>query len=429
MLFQDWPRDRLLQLTTDFNGDDSVVLIGGDNEVRRFGSEAAMIRAIEDFAPDAIYVRPEPLSVQHFDLVLRALGELPQPAALHIMDDWVSGDFIPTHDGVEALERVARRIARRAVLRFTDGPAYIADFSVRLGAKFGNLLNGVDLEAWDQPLPARAPDAPFTLTHMGNYDSEMSRQAVLDIAEAVDRLGARSSIRFDVHVRDYVVATARADLSAYPSTRVLEQVSSFDAYVETLRRSDVNVYAYNQDPISVRYMGKGIPNKTCELLAARRPILAYGPTAFAGIQYLRDHDAALTASSRSELAEAIRRLHDTPSLGSRTVAHGVRLVQENHDAAKLRLHFADQIGEIAAAGPGAAGDASDASDRDWYTIARPQIISHRLNQRRAPSFYAVDAKARALRFRLVDLHEKLTALNSTMRGTGTGMTVRNTQLS
>jgi glycosyltransferase involved in cell wall biosynthesis len=422
MLFRDWPADDIVELTTDFNGNDETVLRWGLDKIERFTSESAIVERIREFAPETIYVRPEPSRIQHFDLLLLALQDLPYPAALHIMDDWVAGDFVPTQAGNDALISISRYFAKRAALRYTDGPAYIADFAKRLRADFVNLLNAIDLERWRAPMPARPADQPFILTHMGNWDREMSRQAILDIAEAAERLQIEFEIRLHVHVRDYAVEAARKDLAPWSRAHVFEQKGDFESYVRTLRQSDVNLYAYNQDPISVRYMGKGIPNKTCELLAAGKPILAYGPATFGGLNYLRENNAACIVVNREDLHDAIKGLHRAAASGVTANEQVEHLLRRNHDATRVRAGFMQAMRDLSATkpsdAPGMLEDLAAEAARHWHGLLRDQIISHRRNRSRAPRIYAVETEAKALGWRLQDLSAKLTALDSAAQTVG-----------
>lgn len=422
MLFRDWPVNNIVELTTDFNGTDDTILRWGLGRIEHIASEAGTIERIREFAPQAIYFRPEPSSIQHFDHLLMALQELPCPAALHIMDDWVAGDFIPTQAGNDALLRISRYFAKRATLRYTDGPAYIADFAERLRADFVNLLNAVDLDRWDTPIPARPANQPFILSHMGNWDKEMSRQAILDIAEVLERLRVEFEIRLHVHVRDYAVEAARKDLAHWSHAHVFEQQSDFESYVRTLRQSDVNLYAYNQDPISVRYMGKGIPNKTCELLAAGKPILAYGPATFAGLQYLNQNNVARVVINREDLFDAIKDLRHSLASGSSDVPNIGQLLRRNHDAKTTRAGFMRAMRDLSETNFVQASkemeDLAAEAKHDWHEMLRGQIIAHRRNRSHAPRIYAVQAEAKALGWRLQDLSAKLRALDKSATTVG-----------
>ena len=59
----------------------------------------------------------------------------------------------------------------------------------------------------------------------------MSRQAVLDIAQAVETLRGEFEIRFDVYLRGYISEVARKELARYKGTRVLRQSDDFAEYM------------------------------------------------------------------------------------------------------------------------------------------------------------------------------------------------------
>lgn len=397
-LFKDWPACDILEVTTDIDTGQMMVRTSLDAGAPFIGAEQA-VETIKAFAPDFIYLRPELWALSHFDFIVHALPRLSAPAALHIMDDWIHGEAPAQRSAEAALLRVVRYFMRRSSLHMTDGPAYVADFASRFETPFENLLNAVDIAQWTHALPAPA-DSAFTLTHMGNYDATMSRQALIDIAGAVDALHDEFNPRLDIYVRNYAIEDARRDLRGYRGVRVLEQSSSIEEYIATLRRSDVNLYAYSQDAVSLRYMGKGIPNKTCELLAAGRPILAYAHHEFSGLNYLRVNGAAIVVTDRTALASAIRTLYAERGARNERTEAAARLLRENHDAVTQRARFLDMMRAMQPPrDAGLLGAGADAQ-RDWDNAVRPLIMARRHAAGRRPSLRAVEDRARSLQWLL-----------------------------
>jgi hypothetical protein len=99
----------------------------------------------------------------------------------------------------------------------------------------------------------------------------------------------------------------------------------------------------------MQYMGKGIPNKTCELMAAGKPILAYGAESFSGLRYLQENRAALIATQKSELVPLIRQACANASAVRTNSEHGFALVRDNHDAARIRKSFLELTHKVAGA--------------------------------------------------------------------------------
>ena len=379
MLFADWPTSSVFQMAVGAGPYDVPETFSDRDRGGDFEEEA--LARIKAFDPQVLYVRPEPAEICHFRAILRIITALDVPVILHIMDDWLAGGFLPDGPSRAALTEVATYLAHRALIRYTDGPAYVAEFGRKLGVPFEVLLNGVDLSDWSGPAPQRPQSAPYTLTHMGNYDIEMSRQAVRDIAEAVELLKGEFAIQLNVYVRDYVMPTAMRDLAAFSRTRVTQQCADFAQYVSILRTSDINLYAYNHDAESLRYMGKGIPNKTCELLAAGRPILAYGSQAFAGLDYLRAQDAAWITTDKALLADTIRRIRASPSLKVETARH---LALQAHDARKTRNEFQHAVQRVAAQQALHNSRAGEQIMATWKSRIEPPLrTSRRARLRRA----------------------------------------------
>src|SRR5262245_1793180 len=276
MLFGDWPAAKVMQLAVEQGALALYNRIGAAPE--HYNSVEKLIAKIEDFRPDVIYCRVDPMDYgrRHFIASVRILDKIRSPAVLHIMDDWY-GHLVSTTPACErSLASLTNYLLWRCTRHFTDGQAYVEEFCQRYGIVFENLLNGVDMDIWRRAAAAAPRLSTFTVTHMGNFEGNMSRQAIIDIAEVVEDLAREIDICLEVHVRDYSLATARRALGAFSHTMVCEQSPSLSDYISTLAASDLNLYAYNMDSASETYIGKGIPNKTCEVLAAARPVLAYG---------------------------------------------------------------------------------------------------------------------------------------------------------
>lgn len=351
-LFEGWPSDSLMQVTSA--GQHTIRLIrGAAQKVVPSQNWQRIIDACKSFNPEVIYCRPDDFALEHLKMSVRILNALDSAAVLHIMDDWHGMRQRENVAHFQWLDLLVRYLMKRCVLRFTDGPAYIDEYAQRFGVPFENLLNGVDVNFWEKARASAGRSQTFTLTHMGNLEPTMSRQAVLDIAAAVETLAEEIDIRLEVYVRDFMHETARALLAPYKATRAKLQHASYEAYARTLCNSDVNLYAYNADSESVQYIGKGIPNKTCEVLAAGRPVLAYGSDELACIRYMRDNGLAHIVAQRSHalLRDTIRALWKARAEPDPHVAHALHFVALNHNKSTIRAHFYRQLNELAASPP------------------------------------------------------------------------------
>ena len=344
-LFDGWPQDRLMEIAREEPGI-LAVLPGNGVEVKLPAWDIEGVLALCDaFSPEIIYCRPDDFAIEHLTTCVRILHSLKQPAVLHIMDDWHGLRMREKSAHFTAIDAIVRYLMQRCVLRFTDGQAYIDDYGERFGVRLKNLLNSVNLDNWRASVSPTVQNSVFTLTHMGNLEPLMSRQAIIDIAAAVEGLKDEFDIQLNVYVKDYQAPEAMMLLERFRSTHVKLQHESFEVYKQTLCGSDLNLYAYNSDPESVQYIGKGIPNKTCEVLAAGKPVLAYGSGELACIRYMRDNNLAhvVTEPSKQALKDSIRSIWMNRGDADKHLEIALQFIRQKHDRHTVRTYFRREL--------------------------------------------------------------------------------------
>jgi len=378
MLLGEWDQSRVMQVVATSGPAGISVVSGLDSNERPMGSFDELMENIKAFAPEAIYCRPDSYAMHHLRCAVAILDEIDAPAVLHIMDDWHGIAGMNGGSEFEQVDDLTRDMVARCKIHLTDGDAYASDFSERFGVPFRSLLNGVVGELWEAASP-RYLSAGFTLVHMGNLEPTMSRQSLSDISDAVQELASEFPISLHIYVRDYLLEEARQIFRKNTATFVLPQDSDATFYVSTLKGSSLNLYAYNFDDQSQKYIGKGIPNKTCELVAARRPILAYGPETLACIRYMRDNKLAHVISVRSveALKSKIRAVRDQTSDPYSAGAQGFIDIHHNRDLIR-KAFVADIQALIAGTSSDTAslrGDATTAQSPSNFGLAPKKDVN------------------------------------------------------
>jgi glycosyltransferase involved in cell wall biosynthesis len=149
------------------------------------------------------------------------------------------------------------------------------------------------------------------------------------------------SISFEIFSPDAPVDVIRERVTIHPSISLNNTITDDELFFATLADADLLVLPVNFDRRSIRYIRYSMPTKVPAYLISGTPILVYGPTSVAQVDYaLREGWGEVVSRHGVEsLKDAIvmlwqnqeRRLH--LSLNARRVA------RRNHDSRIVRAGF------------------------------------------------------------------------------------------
>lgn len=342
MFLEEWPEDSFLQIWGAGGKDASahVLTIGQnfeDSKLHKLSTDEIVEKCVE-FAPDVVYFRPVD-SEMLFDLTHKILTKLDQPLVLHMMDDWLMRTKAEHPEKFAKFEHDFRRLVKRADTLLSIGAAMSAAYALRYGGEWIPLANGVDLASYPKK-EARAykqltRQSPFVIRYMGGLAEDMGYASVKDIAQAVAQLQIEHPVRLEIFTMDWYRAKAEAELACFPGVTVSGLVS-LDKYEKTLCEADALLIAYNFDEKSLAYVRYSLANKLPECFASGVPLLAYGPTEVATIEYLEDSQAAVVVSQRNPalLRNALEKLITQPSFCHR-LGESARLYAEKNLAKQM----------------------------------------------------------------------------------------------
>jgi len=264
------------------------------------------------FNPDVIYVRP----IASHNLMMFAeliVALLNKPLILHMMDDWPELLQQTDPTSFHKLDGILRRLIKRADQQLSISEAMSKLYQQRYGDEWLPLANGVDIadfpaKDW-QKRPPVSPSNPFVIRYMGALADNMTYASVLDIAQAVASLQDKLPLRFEIYTMDWAKHKIEKAIQGIDGVVVKGLVPKSN-YIRYLCEADALVIAYNFDPDSVRYIGVSLANKMPECLASGVPLLAYGPSTVATIDYLQQAGCAQVVNQRNpqQLCEMLERL-------------------------------------------------------------------------------------------------------------------------
>jgi glycosyltransferase involved in cell wall biosynthesis len=353
--------------------------LGHQGERRTYAAaDNAVDRACFDFAPDVILYRPVADRLCLHDVAMRVISSIGKPFALWMMDDWPERLRVCDPIGFARIDEDLKRLFRYSYANFAISDRMGEMFGRRYAAEFDVVRNGVRLSDW----PARSGEeraaGPIRLRYSGNLAADMTRQSVLETAQAVATLREKGvDIVFEGRTQAHWKKDADRLFHGLPGVSFSAADMPLEDYRQWLADADISLIAYNFDEETRRYVQYSFANKTPEILASGSAVLAYGPRDFETIDHLVKNDVAYAVSEQGveQVTDALTALTGDPALrrelGRRGREHAGRMFNLDLERTKMRERLS-QISDV------------------W----RPQISA--MPQNTKPSFDAVAFVCEAL---------------------------------
>lgn len=129
---------------------------------------------------------------------------------------------------------------------------------------------------------------------------------------------------------------------------VLHGLVPYEELEQQYRQSDIAVFAESFDLKNRLLTRLSFSTKIIDCLNSGCAVLAVGPETHAGMQYLKENDAAVCVGSLRELKQTIRRIIEQPELISEYAAKANLLGKKNHDRAEIERQLRQDFADIAA---------------------------------------------------------------------------------
>jgi FkbM family methyltransferase len=309
-----WGADAFLQIAVQ--GDRYLVVRSLDDPSTdtALSAEGAVLDEVASFEPEVIYYRPTIDLHPHLHaLALEVLARHPVPLVTHIMDDWPRRLEADDEERGRKVDRALRDLLSRSDKVLSISEKMSAAFGDRYGTTFEPIANGVDPDKYravrEAARLAKRGRKEVVLRYCGALAGDMTFQTVVDVARAVDSVQGELPVRFEVYTMPPWRRRFERAVAGLRGVTISDAVFG-DDFPSLLAEADILVLAYNFDQDSLRYVGLSMPNKLPEYLASGAPVLAVGPRAANGIDYVLSHDLGCCVTERDpgKLAEALRRL-------------------------------------------------------------------------------------------------------------------------
>ena len=174
----------------------------------------------------------------------------------------------------------------------------------------------------------------FTTVYLGNLGLKR-HESLMDIAQTLQEIS--KNLYVDVYGKATSEEVANA-LNTCCGIRYHGMVP-YEKVKEILRDSDLLLHVESFDPFYQEDVKFGFSTKIADSLSSGNCFLLYAPEHFACFQYLKNNDAAYTASSKQEMEMILRNLVDDPKARARYRENALTLAEKNHRTEKNNEKF------------------------------------------------------------------------------------------
>ena len=318
--------------------------IFGDGLPERGMLSAPLAAWIESFRPDIIYTILG--STGMMALIDQVQRHFALPLVVHFMDDWQSA----IHRGglLSALQRrhmhaLIARLVATARLRLGICDAMCTEYADRFGQSFLPFQNAVDVARWAKLAKHDiAVGSPIRLLYTGSVLGFAQSDSLAECCAVIALLRAEGmSVELDIYSPPAQTAPLRDRLLCDRAIRLHDVISDDETYFRTLAEADILLLPVNFDAHSVRYIRLSMPTKVPSYLVSGTPILVYGPSGVAQVDYAREvgWGHVVDRPGRTALASAIKRLAGDLTLRRELSAAARRLAAGRHDSTIVRTGF------------------------------------------------------------------------------------------
>ncbi len=340
-----------LMVFSDYLGTKNLTLFGKicNNFLRMFyifpyKIDGSLSDWIEDFQPDLIYTMLCDLDIMLLCLQLSRKYNL--PITPHFMDDWVASVFFV--NPVRSFLSIYSHFLLKQVLKRSRHPMVICDamsheYVRRFQIDFAPFMRCIE----DTEI-ANGSDAcnvnPVRFIYIGGLHLDRWR-SLQDIGIAMQCLNARGvPVQVEIYVHPIDLKRYGARLNLPLSMKVIGSLPSHSV-IEMQRNADVLMHVESFASVNVKFTRYSISAKIPEYLAAGKPILAYGPSNIASIDFLRTNGCASVVSQRSTeaLADAIAKLADSFKYRQQLGMKALKLAKSRFAASVERDRFREHL--------------------------------------------------------------------------------------
>jgi len=326
-------------------------LLGSDGVHCRTVVSDDLLEWIKDFQPDIIYCHIGSLMNIHFVQELKRFLNI--PICIHIMDDWLgakcdSGLLGPILRNYYVRE--FKKLLGNTTLRMGIGEKMCDAYEQRYGYSFVPFANAVDPSTWLRNRTRKnITKAFFQITYAGTINSKNAKnlKGLSKVIESISNRGA--DIKLQIYTFPPLVNVYRPKLEHRPNVIVEEVPDNDKDMAELLSSADLLFLPIDFTKVSIRRMRYSIFAKIPTYMLSGTPVLVYGPSEIASVEYAQKEGWAYVVSQKdlNVLKEAILRLMSDTGLRQTLARRAQEVAIRDFDVQRIRKKFRKELARAA----------------------------------------------------------------------------------
>lgn len=292
---------------------------------------------LEQQAPQVLFVAPGGAKLL-YDLALRIAQDRRIPVVTYLCDEFYFQDM-PTG----GLEKLRLRLLQRKMKALMASSAQLVTISHKLEAAYAarfslpvcTVMTGAGIPAAKQP---HEVVSPVNISYFGNI--RCNRYLSLShIGRELDAVNEEMGTDYGLKI--YTAEQDKGILAALQQHKSI-QLCGFlqgDAFVQALQSAQLLLHVEAFDEESRKRVKHSISTKIADSLASGVPLLAFGPEEVASMEYLREQNCAMCATSPEELRETLLSAFTDAELREAVARNGLDTARIYHDSKANSLNM------------------------------------------------------------------------------------------
>jgi glycosyltransferase involved in cell wall biosynthesis len=302
----------------------------------------SLIRWIQDFNPDILYIQPFLHKTMRFGNLL--YGKLRIPYVIHIMDDsvnYVNKSIFFNESNQRRIEQDFEELVYNAKKCMCISDEMANEYHKRYHRIFVPFRNPVELDKW---LPYRKDNLKvesetLKIIYTGRLFSP-TFQSLIEICQIVDRMNrVKHNIELHIYTHDRNEVFFKK-VRRLLGVSIFEPVD-FDEIPRLIPQYDIFLLCLDFDEQAKKYSQYSISTRTSEGMISGVPVIVYAPSYTALSKYFDNSEAGLLICEQNdrEIEDTIIRLWTDTNLRILLSSNAVNQVIKDSDARTVRERF------------------------------------------------------------------------------------------
>lgn len=263
---------------------------------------------VKDFNPDVVWMDGSPLPLMNrlYDHVLKIAKK---PASIFMQDDVYTYESCGKDFWAKMkkyrLRRLVKRVVKQCDNMFVASPKMKREYDEIFGVNSTFIAKSIDYI--DEIKVNTSIHHPLRMVYMGQviYGRIYSLIAIVDTLKKINSSGVK--LQLSIYTNNQISDKLKSQILVPGSVNLCEPVP-YTEVQKVISDYDIVVFVESFDPRYCKVARLSFSTKICDYLASGKCILAVGPEDSAPLEYLKEEDAALVATSVEEIEEQILRL-------------------------------------------------------------------------------------------------------------------------